>query len=222
MRRMILTFMMIWLFPILAFAGWEHNEIGTWYKNEEGTYKTGWHQDYDGQWYYLDDNTGYMLSETTTPDGYYVNNTGAWVAEGGDNQNVGEYDNKADFEINAYSFGPSTYKEFEYTLPVTVHYNNNYASGGGRKITINEIGMSKEGALYVKYSMSEATYLYSLDVVIRYISEDGTYIDVENKIDSFCGREETTATTSLMEYPKAAQELQPVRADVFINECSAQ
>jgi len=214
--------MMIWFFSILAFAGWEHDETGTRYKNEEGAYKTGWHQDYDGQWYYLDDNTGYVLTETITPDGYYVNNTGAWVAEGGDNQNMGEYDNKADFEVNAYSFGPSTYKEFGYTLPVTVYYNNNYASGGGRKITINEIGVSKDGALYVEYIMSEETYSYSLNVIIRYVLGDGTYIDVENEIASFCRMGKTTATTPLMECPRKVRDQQPVRADVFINESSTQ
>ena len=32
----------------------------------------------NGIWYYFDEN-GYMLADTTTPDGYYVDVNGAWV-----------------------------------------------------------------------------------------------------------------------------------------------
>jgi len=209
--------MMIWLFPIIALAGWEHDDTGTRYKNEEGTYKTGWHQDYDGHWYYLDDNMGYLLTATTTPDGYYVNESGAWVADGGNNQNMGTYNNKTDFEVSAYSFGPSTYKQFGYTLPVTVHYNNSYASGDGRTITISNLGVSKEGALFAEFSISEDNYRYNFNVITRYIAEDGTYVDLEDEIEARCRSGESTVTRSLIGYARKVQGQQPVRAEVFIN-----
>lgn len=49
-----------------------------WYDNQDGTYaKSGWSQ-IDGSWYYFDE-AGWMLSNTTTPDGYQVSASGAWV-----------------------------------------------------------------------------------------------------------------------------------------------
>ena len=39
----------------------------------------GW-QNIGGNWYYMDLNRGNMLSNTTTPDGYFVNESGAYVA----------------------------------------------------------------------------------------------------------------------------------------------
>lgn len=38
---------------------------------------TGWHE-VDNKWYYLDPKTGVCLTNTYTPDGYYVDDTGAW------------------------------------------------------------------------------------------------------------------------------------------------
>ena len=38
---------------------------------------TGWHQ-INGSWYYFEKN-GRMLAGTTTPDGFYVDASGAWI-----------------------------------------------------------------------------------------------------------------------------------------------
>lgn len=221
MRRMVLTFIMIWLFPIIALAGWEHDEAGAWYENEDGTYKTGWHQDYDGQWYYLDDNTGYVLIATTTPDGYYVNDAGAWIKEG-DRGNMDTYNNIDNFEVSAYSFGPSTYKQYGFALPVTVHYNNSYVSEDGVTITINNLGVSQEGALFAEFAISEEIYPYNFNVLTRYIAEDGTYVDLENEVEVRCRSGESTVTRSLIRDTTKVQGQQPVRAEVFINPGSAQ
>lgn len=52
---------------------------GVWYYLEpsSGAMRTGWVLD-GGKWYYLDA-SGKMLSSTTTPDGYNVDGSGAWV-----------------------------------------------------------------------------------------------------------------------------------------------
>ena len=70
-------------------AGWQQDAKGYWYgTNADNTtwYTNGW-QWIDGngdgiaECYYFDGN-GYMLTNTTTPDGYQVNAGGAWVQDG--------------------------------------------------------------------------------------------------------------------------------------------
>lgn len=64
-------------------AGWQQNSTGWWYgTNADNStwYSNGW-QWIDGKCYYFDGN-GYMLSNTTTPDGYTVDASGAWVING--------------------------------------------------------------------------------------------------------------------------------------------
>lgn len=57
---------------------WEESE-GTWkYKVSDGNYITSaWIQDTDGKWYYFND-ASLMVTDTTTPDGYYVDANGVW------------------------------------------------------------------------------------------------------------------------------------------------
>ena len=70
-------------------AGWQQNANGWWYAtNESGTewYADGWqqidgNQDGTAECYYFDEN-GYILANTVTPDGYYVNADGAWIIDG--------------------------------------------------------------------------------------------------------------------------------------------
>ena len=64
-------------------AGWQQNGTGWWYgTNADNStwYSNGW-QWIDGKCYYFDGN-GYMLTNTTTPDGYTVDASGAWVING--------------------------------------------------------------------------------------------------------------------------------------------
>ncbi|MFR1834201.1 MAG: hypothetical protein ACLSX5_13750 [Lachnospiraceae bacterium] len=71
-----------------AFAGqWETAGANWKYKNDDGTYSTNTWQWIDGnndgvaECYYFDAN-GYMLVNTTTPDGYTVDGNGAWIVNG--------------------------------------------------------------------------------------------------------------------------------------------
>ena len=71
-----------------SFAG-QWNQVGTeWkYQNDDGTYAAnGWHwidgnNDGIAECYYFDAD-GWMLANTTTPDGYQVDGNGAWVQNG--------------------------------------------------------------------------------------------------------------------------------------------
>ena len=58
--------------------GWQNNGYGWWYQRANGTYPVSEWEIINGIWYYFDAN-GYMLADTTTPDGYYVDINGAWI-----------------------------------------------------------------------------------------------------------------------------------------------
>ena len=58
--------------------GWEPVDTGWKFKQEDGSYLTNsWKQDTNGKWYYLNED-GWMLKDTTTPDGFYVDSDGVW------------------------------------------------------------------------------------------------------------------------------------------------
>ena len=88
-------------------VGWTKTPSGWYYLDTTGLMKTGWLQDVDGKWYFLDtakgiqegkmltgwnwidgycyyfDNqSGALLVNTTTPDGYKVNADGKWEKDG--------------------------------------------------------------------------------------------------------------------------------------------
>lgn len=64
-----------------TFAGeWKQDTAGYWYQNDDGSYVVGW-QWVDGKCYYFAE-SGYMLANTTTPDGFTVDESGAWVVNG--------------------------------------------------------------------------------------------------------------------------------------------
>jgi cysteine-rich secretory protein family./putative cell wall binding repeat len=71
-----------------AWAGtWKQNNVGWWFDNGDGTYPAStWQwidENNDGvaECYYFD-RAGYMLANTSTPDGYQVNASGEWVQNG--------------------------------------------------------------------------------------------------------------------------------------------
>ena len=58
--------------------GWFHDVDGNWYYlNQDGSMQIGWFQDSDGTWYYL--NSDGSMAANTTIDGYYLDDSGAWV-----------------------------------------------------------------------------------------------------------------------------------------------
>lgn len=79
---------MLCVAPVYA-EGWKHNDSGNiWkYEKSDGTEaKNEWlwidgNNDCIAECYYFG-NDGTMFSSTTTPDGYKVNESGAWVSEG--------------------------------------------------------------------------------------------------------------------------------------------
>ena len=80
LRTTFLALCTIGIMASTAFAGeWRMDNYGWWYDNGDGTWPhNGWFQDIDGTYYYFDA-AGYLLTDTMTPDGYYVDRTGAWT-----------------------------------------------------------------------------------------------------------------------------------------------
>ena len=84
----IMAVTMVLSSSVVAFAGQWQQEGTIWkYQNDNGNYATnGWQWidgDSDGvaECYYFDVN-GIMLANTTTPDGYQVDASGAWIVNG--------------------------------------------------------------------------------------------------------------------------------------------
>ena len=63
------------LSSFLAFGGWVSQEDGFYYYYEDGSPANGWIEE-EGKAYYLQD--GKAMADTITPDGYYVDYSGAW------------------------------------------------------------------------------------------------------------------------------------------------
>ena len=57
-------------------TGWVKDSGSWYYLKNSGSMATGWVKD-NGKWYYLA-SSGSMLRNTYTPDGYYVDDSGAW------------------------------------------------------------------------------------------------------------------------------------------------
>lgn len=57
-------------------TGWVKDKGSWYYLKDSGAMATGWIKD-NGKWYYLA-SSGNMLSNTRTPDGYYVDANGVW------------------------------------------------------------------------------------------------------------------------------------------------
>ena len=57
-------------------TGWVKDQGEWYYLKDSGSMATGWVKD-NGKWYYLA-SSGKMLRNTYTPDGYYVDGSGAW------------------------------------------------------------------------------------------------------------------------------------------------
>ena len=75
---MLLTFAMAIIMSNNIYAGeWKNDANGWWYQNDDGSYSVNAWKEINDHWYYFDE-SGYMLTDTTTPDGYKLNKSGEW------------------------------------------------------------------------------------------------------------------------------------------------
>lgn len=69
-------------FSMVSYAGqWLQDTNGWWYQNTDNSYPANGWQWIDGKCYYFTP-TGYCLMNTTTPDGFTVDASGAWIVDG--------------------------------------------------------------------------------------------------------------------------------------------
>ena len=182
--KIFLTVFMVLVFPIISYAGqWQQDTSGWRYVNDDGSHQVGWLQDIDGKWYYIDAESGYMLSNTTTPDGYTVAENGEWVE--GDATTLKKnnvYDNKVEFTATSYE-NPIGTHEIGYSVPVTVYYNNKYYLPGDTTITIEDVSLSKQGVPYIKFSYVTKTGIDSLKTKCVHHLSDGSTADIKGSIN---------------------------------------
>lgn len=123
-----------------AFAGgWQQDQTGWWYQNDDGTYLTGGWNWVDGKCYYFTAE-GYCLTGTTTPDGYTVDASGAWIVDGvvqtqgtsgavsdaGSGQAAGEA-----YTVNGLTFTPPAgfYKDNDISDSSSLYFYNDNLDG---------------------------------------------------------------------------------------------
>lgn len=104
-------------FGTVTYAGeWKQDGTGYWYQNDDGGYPINQWKEIDGKQYYFGAD-GYMLSNTTTPDGYQVGADGAWIQ---DNSQVTVQTGNGTRENPYNAFLPV---DFSYALEYLPEYN---------------------------------------------------------------------------------------------------
>ncbi len=80
---------------------WASNDKGWWIEYPDGSYLTNdWYQSpASGLWYYMGAD-GYMLTNTMTPDGYWVNADGVYVEGSANTDSAAQSAWKNDFRAN--------------------------------------------------------------------------------------------------------------------------
>lgn len=75
-----------------VYAGdWKSDDKGWWWQEDNGIYPVSTWKEINGKHYYFGTD-GYMLSNTTTPDGYKVGADGAWIQEGSNTKTLSNVD----------------------------------------------------------------------------------------------------------------------------------
>ena len=84
----ILTLLFCLSGSITSFAGeWGQDDVGWFYVKDESKYSVDEWQEIDGKYYYFD-SEGHMLSDTITPDEYWLGKDGYWISDSGINPEI--------------------------------------------------------------------------------------------------------------------------------------
>ncbi len=107
---------------IVSFAGeWKQDSVGWWYQNDDGHYPSSSWKEIDGKQYYFDA-SGYMLHDTTTPDGYKVGSDGTWIKDV--YRDNGKWENIKGYYVANERFSDPIYAEDELSHGVVVEKYN--------------------------------------------------------------------------------------------------
>ena len=150
--------------------GWKQDNTGWWYQNADGSYPANTWKEIGGKQYYFGSD-GYMLENTTTPDGYQVGADGAWIQNTQNNQasdgvhtkSMSDYDANIDMNFNV----------LEWRTDVN---GNPYILVGEDTTTFSFTG-ALSNVSPENLNVSIATYKYSPENNTIYaFSQDGTAI----------------------------------------------
>ena len=177
------------LFSVTPFAaGWE---LGTgehasqWkYVNADNTVDTGWHVidgngDGIAEWYYFDQE-GWLATSCTTPDGYTVNENGAWVKDG---QVVTEKTGGAQAGTAAQTAGTETKTSDASQMPQGKYFMYNVVTTGAtQKLSMNvlyqsfyEFASVTDTSVVLLHTVTD-TYGVSTQMYVTFNKQaDGTY-----------------------------------------------
>lgn len=155
-----LTTVMVMTSSLTTYAGqWKQNGDIYRYQNDDGSYVTNsWYQDMDGKWYHFDANgmmqtscwignyylsaSGEMLTDSFTPDDYYVGLDGAKKET-----QKKEYENVVELDYNGLLQSWSgKYK---------IYYNAEIISNNNSKCKISNIGFNKDRVLCAEVEIME-------------------------------------------------------------------
>lgn len=85
-------------------AQWKSDSVGWWWEEDDGSYPVSQWKEINGKSYYFGQD-GYMLANTTTPDGYLVGEDGAWIEGVSDELPTAPYADKIQqYKDNTTSF----------------------------------------------------------------------------------------------------------------------
>ncbi len=178
------------LTSIPAFAGeWKQDNTGWWWQENDGTYPTNtwcWldgNQDGISECYYFNE-AGYLLTNTFTPDGYWVNGYGAWIDNGaiqGKSSIVGvPYKNQlAQFLAGTYQFQTVDIHNPGDPFTVTGNVRDEYENDGlgmswsGMPIELDNYYIFKNVMITCSYWNIDPENIYPISEL--YIRKDGTY-----------------------------------------------
>lgn len=180
MRKILLSLTIILALSMnfTTYAGqWKQDETGWWYQNDDGSVtKDTWkwidgNEDGISECYYFGDN-GILYVNTITPDGYYVNEDGAWVDNGIVQEKIFEQskmviDPRSDNIYISKRATPRGYENIEKEIKV------NSILG----IENVEIYM-EDGVLMGKYISSSNNKIPKITISYRLYYEDGTTSDI--------------------------------------------
>ena len=159
-------------------AGWVTENNQKKYRKSDGTYVTNGWLNVDDESYYMDEN-GYMLADTTTPDGVYVNANGERT-----NYMPGWYKDQGGWHYilkNGYYAGATWIQDTDgkwYYINIGTYMETDDITPDGYYVDANGVWDGKPSNINNKTSLGPgvAKGWESIDTGWKFKQEDGTYL----------------------------------------------
>ena len=134
MKRKIISMLIIMLILLSSnvYADeWKSDTHGKWYEHSDGSYTINNWEKIDDKYYYFNE-YGYALRDTGTPDGYYVDDNGAWV------EDIGKKQSRFNGVVTKLTYPGGGSKDV--SIPVSVSYEPEYEGNYFLNYSIDRIG----------------------------------------------------------------------------------